>query len=511
MDKFYLDLGLKPQSTRSIIINPPSNILIEQSVIKGQGRLAQSGALIVKTGKHTGRSAKDKYIVKNIESENSIWWENDIHPMSTDQFMDLKSDVLAYLNEDKDLYITETSVGAHEKHNIGIRLITSHPSHALFSQYLFRKKIREFGDDDFTIIHAPEFQAPIEKYGNHSETIVATCFKCKTTIIVGTLYAGEIKKSMFCVMSYVLPERNILPMHSGCNRLQNGDVSVFFGLSGTGKTTLSTDEGTLLIGDDEHGLSDEGVFNFEGGCYAKTYRLSEETEPGIFRASNRFGGLLENVVLNPKTGKVDFFDKSLSENGRASYPLSFIDDLEKSSQGKVPHHIFFLCADAFGVLPPVAKLTKEQAMDYFILGYTAKVAGTEIGVKEPQETFSPCFGAPFMLRHPKEYAKLLGEYLDKYPIKIWLINTGWTGGPYGEGQRFPLHTTRKIIRTIQSDQLKDAKFEKDPYFDLEIPCHVDKIPVSLLFPEKSWENPEKYAEKAKQLSNAFKKQMELFS
>lgn len=511
MNMFYLDLGIKTNNTtRKIYFNSPNNFLIERAVATGGGHLSKTGALVVKTGKHTGRSAKDKYVVKTPATQKDIWWENDLNAMTPETFQKLKETTLKYLNQDQDLYITENSVGASPEHNIGVRLISTHPSHALFSNYLFRTPLAELDSNSFTILHAPTMKINAADYDAKSETIVTTCFETKTTIIVGTLYAGEIKKSMFSIMNYVLPAKNLLPMHSGCNKLENEEVSIFFGLSGTGKTTLSTDEGTFLIGDDEHALHDNGVFNFEGGCYAKTYKLSEETEPDIYNASNRFGSLLENVVLNEKTGKIDFFDKTLSENGRSSYPLDFIDSFEKTSQGGIPKHIFFLTADAFGVLPPVSKLTKAQAMFYFVLGYTAKLAGTEIGVKEPQATFSPCFGAPFMLRHPSVYAELLGHYLDKFNTDVWLINTGWTGGAYGVGQRFPLHITRKIIRAIQNNQLATAEFEKDAIFGLQIPTQLDKVPSSLIFPEKSWESTEKYHQQATALATSFHKQMQKF-
>ncbi len=513
MSNYYADLGLNTNlEGRTLYIDSPSSTLIEKAVQMGHGNLTKDGSLVVKTGKHTGRSAGDKYVVKSESTEKTIWWENSINPMTAENFAKLRAKVLNYFNEERDLFITERSVGAHEKHNIGVRTISSRPSHALFTQHLFREKMREFRNGDFLILHAPEMPVDPAEFGTKTETIIATCFDTKTTIITGTLYAGEIKKSMFCILNYELPSMNILPMHAGASeRIEDKAVSVFFGLSGTGKTTLSTDEGTLLIGDDEHGLSDEGVFNFEGGCYAKTYKLSEETEPGIWRASNRFGALLENVVVDEKTRTPDYFDKSLSENGRSSYPLSFIKELEPTSKGGVPENIFFLTADAFGVLPPVSKLTKEQAMFYFVLGYTAKLAGTEIGVVEPQAAFSPCFGAPFMLRHPGVYAELLGHYLVKHNIQVWLINTGWTGGAYGVGQRFPLHTTRKIIRSIQSGSLNDMATEQEPIFGLQIPCQIEGIAGSLLNPQQSWENGEAYVAKAQDLAKRFHKQMEKFS
>jgi len=464
----------------------------------------------VTTGKHTGRSAGDKYIVKSETTKDKIWWENSLNEMTSENFLKLKKAVIDHLNKDSDLFITHRSVGAHKKHNIGVRTITNRPQHSLFSKYVFRHTINEMKESDFTILHAPDLEVNPKEYETKTGTIITTCFDTNTTIIVGSFYAGEIKKSMFCVMNYLLPDSNVLPMHAGANRLVNGETSVFFGLSGTGKTTLSTDIGTFLIGDDEHGLSDEGIFNFEGGCYAKTFKLSRSGEPEIFKAASTFGALLENVILTEKTGEPDYYNNEITENGRCSYPLDFIEELEPSSQGKIPNHIFFLSADAFGVLPPIARLTKEQAMFYFVLGYTAKVAGTEIGVKEPSATFSPCFGAPFMLRQPSKYAELLGEMLDKYDIKVWLINTGWTGGPYGVGQRFPLNITRQIIRTVQANTLNMVPTHKDPIFGFGVPDAVRNVPTSFLNPKETWSNQESYEDKAKELAISFHKQMESF-
>jgi phosphoenolpyruvate carboxykinase (ATP) len=511
MTDFYKNLGINmDRGSFQIYKDSARSFLVQETVRRGIGQLTKDGALVVKTGKHTGRSAKDRYIVKTPTTEKTVWWENNLLPMEADTFARLKTKVINYLNEDRDLFITERSVGADEVHNMGARLVTTNPNHALFSTHLFREKMREFDDRDYTILHAPELQLDPAEFGTRSETAVVTDIDSKTTIICGTLYAGEIKKSMFAAMNYALPETGILPMHSGASRLENGEVSIFFGLSGTGKTTLSTDEGCFLIGDDEHGLSAAGTFNFEGGCYAKTYKLSAETEPEIFKATNRFGAMLENVVLDENTGTVDYFDKSIAENGRSAYPLDFIEELEKSSRGETPKHVFFLCADAFGVLPPVAKLTKEQAMFYFVLGYTAKLAGTEIGVKEPQATFSPCFGAPFMLRHPSEYAELLGKYIDELGFNVWLVNTGWTGGAYGTGQRFPLHITRKIIRNIQANNVTTVATEQDPIFGLHIPCELEGVSSTILNPQKSWEDEAAYTTKAKELAASFHTQMKTF-
>lgn len=511
MSAFYKDLGINfNRNDKNVFINLSRTKLIEQTVSRGLGELTNTGALVVKTGKYTGRAAEDRYIVRTKTTNDSVWWENNLRPMSPETFAKLKKHVINFLNEDKDLFITERSVGADPVHNIGARLITTHPNHALFSTHLFREKIREFNNTDFTILHAPTLKLDPKEFELRDDVAIITCFETNTTIICGTLYAGEIKKSMFSVMNFLLPTKKILPMHSGASELQNGEVSVFFGLSGTGKTTLSTDEGVLLIGDDEHGLSEAGVFNFEGGCYAKTYKLSKETEPGIYEASTKFGALLENVVIDESTRVVDFDDMSLAENGRSSYPLDFIAELEKSSRGDTPKHVFFLSADAFGVLPPVAKLTKEQAMFYFVLGYTAKLAGTEVGIKEPKAAFSPCFGAPFMLRHPSEYAALLGEYMEKLNFNVWLINTGWTGGAYGVGKRFPLKITRDIIRSIQANELTATPFEKDPIFGFNIPCKLREVPASILNPQKAWADEVSFIKNAQHLANSFHVQMKKF-
>ena len=505
------NLGIKEKSSpHKIFFHASPNVLVRDCVRWSGGELSKSGALVVKTGKHTGRSAKDKYVVKNERTRDSIWWDNSLSAMSPEVFAQLKRKVVDYFNGDLNLYVTHRSIGALPEHNCGICLITTHPQHALFSEYLFRPPMKDFGGDDFCILHAPLLEPDPKEFGVRSSTIIATCFDLKMTIITGTLYAGEIKKSMFCVLNYLLPEKGILPMHSGASRLQDLETSIFFGLSGTGKTTLSTDRGTKLIGDDEHGLTEQGIFNFEGGCYAKTYQLSASGEPGIFKAAATFGALLENVVLTPDTGEPDYFDDSLSENGRCSYPLDFIEDIEKSSCGKIPRHVFFLCADAFGILPPLAALSKKQALFYFVLGYTAKVAGTEVGVSVPEATFSPCFGAPFMLRHPSVYAKILGSFLDKHDIRVWLVNTGWTGGPCGVGQRFPLNVTREIVRAVQANKLNRVKTFKDPLFEFDVPESIPNVPTTFLNPRKTWLDPKAYDAKAKELVESFRKQMGKF-
>jgi len=508
MENFYKNLGLN--LSNKITKNASSEFLINKAVELGHGILAKNGSLVVKSGAHTGRAANDKYVVYSDTTKDNVWWDNNLNKMTSENFSKLKNKTIDYLNEQDELFISENSVGAHPVQNVGVRVVTPRPSAALFSDYLFRKMEREFNQNDFTILHAPQLKIDPAEFGVKNETVITTCFDTKTTIVIGSLYNGEIKKSMFCVLNYILPELDILPMHAGANEMENGEVSVFFGLSGTGKTTLSTDEGTQLIGDDEHGLSDEGVFNFEGGCYAKTFELKQEAEPGIWDASNRFGAILENVVMDDK-GELDFDDKSLSENGRSSYPLDFINGIKEGSTGNVPQNIFFLTADAFGVLPPVAKLSKDQAMYYFVLGYTAKLAGTEIGVVEPQTTFSPCFGAPFMLRPPKVYADLLGQYIEKHNIQVWLVNTGWTGGAYGVGHRFPIKVTRQIIRTIQKNGLKDVPTSTDPIFELEIPQAVEGVEQKVLWPRECWVDKNKYDEVAKKLADSFTQNMSKYN
>ncbi|MAW07963.1 MAG: phosphoenolpyruvate carboxykinase (ATP) [Halobacteriovoraceae bacterium] len=507
MKNFTESLGI---TSPEIFFNQDADFYIKETVDSGFGELSKDGALSVKTGKYTGRAAKDKYVVKSAKTEKTVWWENDVNVMTPEQFSRLKAKISNYLNEQEKIYTTEKCIGAHDEHNLGVRLVTTGPSHALFSMNMFRETVRDFDSSkDFTILHAPGLEVNPADFGTKSPTVITTCFDSNTVLICGTFYAGEIKKSVFSILNYILPERGVLPMHAGANK-SDTETSVFFGLSGTGKTTLSTDEGRLLVGDDEHGLSDEGVFNFEGGCYAKTIALCQKNEPGIWAATNRHGAIVENVVLDPETKTFDFDDDSICENGRSSYPLSFIDSVEPSHAGGVPKDIFFLTADAFGVLPPVSRLSKEQALFYFVLGYTAKVAGTEAGVTEPTATFSACFGAPFMLRHPSEYAKLLGEYINRHGINVWLINTGWTAGPYGEGHRYPIPVTRNIIRSVQSGKMDETEFKVDEIFNLELPQHVDGIDDDVLHPHKSWKSQEDYQSKAKALAKSFHTQMEKF-
>lgn len=491
---------------QKIIRNATTALLMEKALQNREGELGPEGELIVNTGKHTGRSANDKYVVVNEQSESKTWWENNINKMTQTDFDRLRKDVTAFLKTKEEIYGTDRSIGSENHFALGIEFISTRASAALFTNYMF-KEGGQRTNDTFQILHAPDFRLHSKDYHTKSETVIVTCFKTKCTIIVGTFYAGEIKKSMFSIMNYLLPDIDILPMHSGANQNSQKESFVFFGLSGTGKTTLSADEGLDLIGDDEHGLSDKGVFNFEGGCYAKTFKLAAETEPAIYKASTQFGSFLENVKMSEDHAKIDFFDDSITENGRSSYPLSFIQERVLSGEGAVPKHIFYLSADAFGVLPPVSLLDSEQAMDYFVLGYSAKLAGTEIGVKVPSATFSTCFGAPFMLRHPTVYSNLLRQMMTKHKIKIWLINTGWYGGSYGVGKRFPLKITRNIIRQIQQGKLEGAKFTKDDFFGLSVPGSVEGVDSKILNPKNAWDNQGEYAVAAKKLEESFRAQL----
>ncbi len=486
--------------------------LVKHAIEFTGAKQTPEGSIVVYTGKHTGRAAKDKYVVETALTNQTIDWENNVHKMSAETFANIKKDIINHINSSERLYWTTANVGSIETLSLSAELFSTHPSHSLFFRYLMREDSFDpkKGFGHYTVYHAPTLQVDSAKHGTQSETVIAMDIENNEVLIAGTLYAGEIKKSLFSAMNYILPERGILPMHAGANVDTNKNVSIFFGLSGTGKTTLSTQEGSLLIGDDEHGLSDDGIFNFEGGCYAKTYKLSKESEPGIFAASNRFGAILENVVLNDKN-EPDFNDKSIAENGRSAYPLSFIDGVEPTSKGPVAKDMFFLTADAFGVLPPVAKLNRSQAMYYFLSGYTAKLAGTEVGVTEPTATFSTCFGAPFMMRNAQEYADLLGHYIDKHNIKVWLVNTGWTGGAYGVGERFPLKVTRRIIEAIQKNELDNTGFETEGFFGLNLPTEIKGVDAKLLNAKNTWSDTSAYDTAATKLAGMFHENFKKFT
>lgn len=454
--------------------------LVEETIRLNLGKLSSGGALVVNTGKFTGRSADDKYVVSCPYSEKHINWANKTGKLSRAQAEMAKREIMMAIEESPVSYSTSKQVGAHSQWRIKANLLTQGPSHALFFNNMMREL--EGGDylQDWNVIHTPFYNLQNHQtYGVERSTAIILDFEQKEILIAGTSYAGEVKKALFSVMNTILPDYNVLPMHAGASISENNTVSIFFGLSGTGKTTLSTDEGMSLIGDDEHGLADDGIFNFEGGCYAKTAKLSKKYEPQIFRAASSWGTLLENAVLNEKR-EPDFDDLSLTENGRASYPLSSIEGVHPTQRGPMAKDLFFLSADASGVLPPVASLNPKQAMEFFLCGYTSKLAGTELGIKEPKSVFSYCFGAPFMQRVSKEYAQLLAHLMEKHKFNVWLINTGWGRGGYGKTDRFSLKVTRQIIRSIQKGLVDPKKGAIDPVFGFIVPQNINEVDPELL-------------------------------
>ncbi len=497
--------------------NLPTAALYERAVRYGEGTPVHLGPLVVRTGKHTGRAAKDKYIVKEPSSENDIDWGDINKPMDDDKFYWLNKKVNAYF-QNRDVYVMDVWAGADERYRMPVRVITENARHALFCRAMFIRPTDEelkVHKPAFTVLHAPGLIANPKHDGVRSETFIAMHFGKRRVLIGGTFYAGEIKKSVFSAMNYYLPGEGVLSMHASANISQGGPnkgkSAIFFGLSGTGKTTLSADTSRKLIGDDEHGWSDDGVFNIEGGCYAKVIRLSRESEPEIWDTTRRFGTLLENVAFDPATRRLDLSDSSLTENTRAAYPIHYIPNYEPTGKGAHPSHVVMLTADAFGVLPPVAKLTKEQAMYWFMLGYTAKVAGTEMGVTEPEATFSPCFGAPFMPRSPTVYAKMLGEKLEKHNVGAWLINTGWTGGPYGTGKRISIEHTRAILHAVLDSKLDDVATVEHPVFGLQVPTACPGVPDDVLDPKKTWKDGAAYDKTAKDLAKSFVETFKAFA
>ena len=482
--------------------------LVEHAVRNGEGLLAAEGPFVVATGKHTGRSAKDKFIVKDSETENTVWWGKTNVAMTPEHFAALKADFLKALAEKDRLYVADLFGGSQPEHRVNVRVINELAWHNLFIRTLLvrpsESELATFAPE-YTIIDLPSFRADPERHGSRSETVIAVNFTEKLILIGGTAYAGEMKKSVFGILNYLLPVKGVMPMHCSANIGQDGKTAVFFGLSGTGKTTLSADASRTLIGDDEHGWSDTAVFNFEGGCYAKMIRLSAEAEPEIFATTKRFGTVLENVVIDPDTRLLDLDDNSLAENSRGSYPIDFIPNASEENLGPVPANLIFLTADAYGVLPPIARLTPDQAMYHFLSGYTARVAGTEIGVTEPEATFSTCFGAPFMPRHPSVYGNLLKERIAKGGVKCWLVNTGWSGGKATmEGiKRMPIKATRALLNAALDGSLNDAKFSKDPNFGFEVPVAVPGVDGKLLDPRASWADAEEYDRTAQTLVRQF--------
>jgi len=482
--------------------------LAEEAVRNGEGLLAKDGPLVVATGKHTGRSAKDKFIVLDDTTKDTIGWGATNVAMTPEHFAALKADFYAALVEKKTLYVADLYGGSQAEHRVNVRVINELAWHNLFIRTLLvRPEAYALHDfvPDYTIIDLPSFKADPVRHGGRagSETIIAVNFSEKMILIGGTAYAGDMKKSVFSILNYLLPERGVMPMHCSANIGPKGDTAVFFGLSGTGKTTLSADKSRTLIGDDEHGWSDTAVFNFEGGCYAKMIRLSAEAEPEIFATTKRFGTVLENVVIDPATREIDLDDDTLAENSRGSYPIDFIPNASDDNLGPVPQNIIFLTADAYGVLPPIARLSPDQAMYHFLSGYTARVAGTEIGVTEPSATFSTCFGAPFMPRHPSVYGNLLKERIAKGGVKCWLVNTGWTGGKYGVGSRMPIKVTRALLNAALDGSLNSAQFRIDPNFGFEVPVAVAGVDSAILDPRATWADKAAYDATAANLVKQF--------
>ncbi|MBI5186610.1 MAG: phosphoenolpyruvate carboxykinase (ATP) [Nitrospinae bacterium] len=499
--------GIKKAST--VYWNLSTASLYEKIVDNNEGHIAHGGALVVRTGYYTGRAPNDKFIIKEPSSEHDVWWGKVNKPLAEDKFDALYNRVMVYLMG-RDLYVQEVLAGADPEFEFPIRIITQDAWHSLFARNLFIRPVNlgrpmEKVAPEFTVIHAPHFHAMPSQDGTNSEAFILLNLRKKTVLIGGTSYAGEIKKSIFSALNYLLPKKGILSMHASANMGKSGDVAIFFGLSGTGKTTLSADPERRLIGDDEHGWSGRGVFNFEGGCYAKVINLSREKEPQIYNASRKFATILENVGLDMSTRRVDLDDNSLTENTRAAYPITHIDNVIYPGVGGHPKNIIMLTCDAFGVLPPVAKLSTNQAMYHFISGYTAKVAGTEKGMgKEPQATFSTCFGAPFMALHPSVYAKLLGEKIARHKVDCWLVNTGWTGGPYGVGKRMDINDTRSIIRAALDGSLGKAETKTDKIFGLRVPLSCPGVMKKVLRPESTWEDRGAYQAKARELARKFK-------
>lgn len=499
--------GMGLTNLEAIFWDLPTPRLYEHAIRNREGHLAHMGALVVRTGHFTGRAVKDKFVVEEPGSRDKIWWGTFNKPFPEDRFAAIQKRVCRYL-EGQHVYVEDCLVGADSQYEKPVRVITQDAWHALFARTMFVRPM-DLGRDiataepAFTVIHVPHFHAMPSQDGTNSEAFVLLHMSKRIALIGGTSYAGEIKKSIFTIMNYLLPDEDVLPMHSSANVGRHGDVAVFFGLSGTGKTTLSSDPERRLIGDDEHGWSDHDVFNFEGGCYAKVGKLSKEKEPMIYAATQRFGSILENVGFDTVTRRVDFDDISLTENTRAAYPIQAIPHAIYPGVAAQPNNIVMLTADAFGVLPPIARLSPEQAMRYFLLGYTAKVAGTEAGLKEPEATFSPCFGAPFMARHPKVYAEMLGKKIRDQKVNCWLLNTGWSGGPYGVGERMDINATRAMLNAALDGNLDQVPYVTDEFFGLPVPQSCPGVDAAMLNPASTWADAAAYAASARALAARF--------
>ncbi|NPD20012.1 phosphoenolpyruvate carboxykinase [Alterinioella nitratireducens] len=480
--------------------------LIEAALKAGEGTLGQGGAFLATTGKHTGRSPRDKFVVRSACVEDTIWWDNNA-PMEPEAFDRLHADMLAHM-KGGEYFVQDLYGGADPAHRLDVRMVTEMAWHGLFIRHLLRRPAVEELDSfepEYTIINCPSFLADPARHGCRSETVIALNFERKLILIGGTAYAGENKKSVFTLLNYILPGKGVMAMHCSANHAEGDpeDAAVFFGLSGTGKTTLSADPARVLIGDDEHGWSDDGIFNFEGGCYAKTINLREEAEPEIFATTSKFGTVIENMIHDPHTKALDFDDDSLTANMRCAYPLDYISNASETALGGHPRNIIMLTCDAFGVLPPIARLTPAQAMYHFLSGFTSKVAGTERGVTEPEPTFSTCFGAPFMPRRPEVYGNLLREKIAAHGATCWLVNTGWTGGAYGTGSRMPIHATRSLLTAALDGTLNEGAFRRDENFGFDVPTACPGVADLLLDPRRTWDRPDSYDRQAAKLVSMF--------
>jgi phosphoenolpyruvate carboxykinase (ATP) len=503
--------GIKP--TGVVVWNPSTPVLYEHAIARREARIADGGPLAVDTGKHTGRSPQDKFVVREPGSEQRIWWDGN-KAFAEESYDRLRDKVTDFLGAEETLYVVDAFAGADPAHRIAVRVVTTHPYHALFARTMFIDPTPEELGAGFTpqalVLHAPALEAVPDEDGTRSGTFIVL-HPSRTEILVGgTFYAGEIKKSIFTVMNDRLPLEGVLPMHCSANVGDDGRAAIFFGLSGTGKTTLSADPARALIGDDEHGWGSTGVFNFEGGCYAKVIRLSAEAEPEIFKTTHTFGTILENVAID-ESGTLDLDDASKTENTRAAYKLEQIANAHPDKRAGHPSTVVMLTADAFGILPPIARLSRDQALYYFLSGFTAKLAGTEIGVTEPQPTFSTCFGAPFLPQRPSVYAQMLGSKLDEHGSSVWLVNTGWTGGPFGEGERMPIAETRAMLSAALTGELDGAEFRVDEVFGFEVPVAIPGVASSLLDPRSTWKDAALYDRKARELAAMFRDNFERFA
>ncbi len=480
--------------------------LMQAAICGGEGELGQGGTLLVTTGQHTGRSPRDKFVVRSATTEDTIWWDNNA-PMAPQDFATLRADMMAHL-AGRNMHVQDLYAGADPAHRVDVRMVTELAWHGLFIRHLLRRPERSALDafvPEYTVINCPSFRADPERHGCRSGTVIAINLDEKLILIGGTEYAGENKKAVFTLLNYLLPAKSVMPMHCSANHaLENPvDTAVFFGLSGTGKTTLSADPSRVLIGDDEHGWSDRGTFNFEGGCYAKTISLSAEAEPEIYATTQKFGTVIENMVYDKETKALDFEDDSLTANMRCAYPLDYISNASETALGGHPKNIIMLTCDAFGVLPPIAQLTPAQAMYHFLSGFTSKVAGTERGVTEPEPTFSTCFGAPFMPRRPEVYGRLLQDKIATHGVTCWLVNTGWTGGAYGTGRRMPIAATRALLTAALDGTLAEGQFRKDPNFGFDVPLRADGVDAALLDPRGTWADGAAYDAQAAKLVQMF--------